>query len=86
MKIRVKQITGVENRDFGKKKELEWGQARVDTRSVRVLSKEEAERMAIADILKPPEKATIEVYGDNEACAKWRNWVREQPEHELVGS
>ncbi len=85
MRIRIQPISPVQNRDFGKKRELEKGQARVKTRTVRVLSKEEASRMTVAELTAPPEEATIEIlWHDDETIGRYAKWVREHPEHELV--
>jgi len=85
VRIRIQPISPVQSRDFGKKRELEKGQARVNTRAVRLLSKEEANRMTVAELTAPPEEATIEIlWHDDETIARYAKWVREHPEHELV--
>lgn len=86
MRFRITPISPVRNRDFGKKRELVVGQARVNMATVRVLSKEEAERMTVAEITDPPEEATIEVlWHDHVTLDKYRKMVRDHPEHELAG-
>lgn len=85
MRIRIKKIMQFQNREFGKKRELGKGQARVNTVSVRVLSKEEAERMTVAELTAPPEEATIEIlWHDDETIRKYERYVREHLDHELA--
>lgn len=85
MKIRIKPISPVQNRDYGKRKELEVGQARMNTLRIRVFSKEETEKLTVADLVAPPEEATIEVlWHDHATRDKLKRWVREHPDHQLV--
>ena len=85
MRVRVKPLSKVQNRDFGKKYELSLGEARVNTMRVQVISQEQSERMTIAQLHAPPEQVTIEVlWHDHATISKYKRWVREHPEYELV--
>ena len=85
MRLRVRGVSPVENRKFGKTKELEVGQARLNTIRVRVWSKEEAAAATLDDVTAPAEEGTIEVlWHDHETIERFKRWVREHPEHELV--
>ena len=85
MRIRVVGISPVENRKFGKKRELQLGQARLNTLRVRIWSKEEAEAATLADVTAPPGEGTIEVlWGDHATLERYRQFVRNHPDHELI--
>jgi hypothetical protein len=85
MKIRIQPISPVQNRDFGKSKELVKGQARFRLASVRVIPIDEAETMTLAELTARPDEATIEIlWHDDETIARYAKWVREHPDHELV--
>jgi hypothetical protein len=85
VQIHVKPISPVQNRDFGKKKELSLGEARVNSLRVGIFSKEVADELSLTDLTAPPERVTIEVlWHDHATIDKYKRWVREHPEHELV--
>lgn len=86
MKIRIRLISPVENRKFGKKRELVEGQARINLVAVRVIPVDEAERMTLAEITARPDEGTIEIlWYDHETVGRYTKWVAEHPDHELVG-
>lgn len=85
MRIRIQPISPVQNRDFGKKKELSKGEARVNTRRVAVYSKEVVDNRSLNQLLGPPEEATIEIlWHDDETIARYRQCIFEHPDLELV--